>query len=339
MNSPLPVLARLAGNLARRMTGRPQRCAGPRLVICAYHGLVSAPLEIPDWCFLDVASFRKQVEFLRRHFELMSLGEAVMRLAEGELDRPAAVITFDDGFRSVHDLAFPVLRELNAPATVFLVTGLVDTDDTVWFCRINQAVTESHRNVLAWDGTQFDLGSVGAKTAASASIQDRLKRFPQARLIEEVEWIVRELGGDPGRPVGQDSPFRILEREMIATMATSGLVEFGAHTVSHAILRPLTAPERRVEIGASLAAVAQVTGQPCDLFAYPNGRPTDYDNDTIRLLRELEVRAAVTTIEGVNVPSTPALELKRIGIGPDTTLRDFAAALQVPDVASERRPM
>jgi len=338
MNSTLPMLARLAGDLARRVTGRPRRCADHRLVICAYHGLVSTPLEIPDWCFLDVASFRKQVEFLRRHFELISLGEAVTRLAEGELDRSAAVITFDDGFRSVHDLAFPVLRELNAPATVFLVTGLVDTDDTVWFCRINQAVTESDRKALAWDGTQFDLGSVGAKTAASASIQDRLKRFPQVRLIEETNWIVRELGGDPERPIDRDSPFRILEREMIATMATSGLVEFGAHTVSHAILRPLTSPERRVEIGSSLAAVAQATGQPCDLFAYPNGRPTDYDDETIRLLREFKVRAAVTTIEGVNDPSTSALELKRIGIGPEMTLRKFAAALQVPDVANEQRP-
>jgi peptidoglycan/xylan/chitin deacetylase (PgdA/CDA1 family) len=269
----------------------------------------------------------------------MSLGDAVTRLADGELDRSVAVITFDDGFRSVHDLAFPVLREFDAPATVFLVTGLVDTDDTVWFCRINQAVSESDRNVLGWDGTQFDLGSARAKTATSASIQERLKRFPQTRLIDEVEWIVRELGGEPKRPIGQDSPFRILGREMIATMATSGFVEFGAHTVSHAILGPLTAPERRLEIGPSLAAVAQVTGQPCDLFAYPNGRPIDYDDETIRLLREFEVRAAVTTIEGTNDPSTPALELKRIGIGPETTLRDFAAMLQVPDVVNDGRSL
>jgi hypothetical protein len=54
-------------------------------------------------------------------------------------------------------------------------------------------------------------------------------------------------------------------------------------------------------------------------------------------LREFKVRAAVTTIEGVNDPTTPALELKRIGIGPETTLHDFAAAVQAPDVANERR--
>jgi peptidoglycan/xylan/chitin deacetylase (PgdA/CDA1 family) len=39
------------------------------------------------------------------------------------------VVTFDDGFESVHRWAFPVLRELSMPATIFVSTAYLDSHD------------------------------------------------------------------------------------------------------------------------------------------------------------------------------------------------------------------
>jgi peptidoglycan/xylan/chitin deacetylase (PgdA/CDA1 family) len=89
-------------------------------------------------------------------------------------------------------------------------------------------------------------------------------------------------------------------------------------------LRPLAPADRRSEIARSLADVAAATGRPCDLFAYPNGRAEDYDADTVQLLRECGVRAAVTTIDGSNDSATPLLELRRFSVGAPTTVDDFA---------------
>jgi peptidoglycan/xylan/chitin deacetylase (PgdA/CDA1 family) len=312
-------------NWAKRIMGSNE----PQLYICAYHGLVERPLPVPDWCFLPAEEFSRQVEYLRENFELLSLSRAVDRLRAGPLEKPVAVITFDDGFRSVFDLAFPVLKEYGAPAAVFLVSGLVDTDDTIWFCRVHEAVSRSDREDFSWDGATFSLRGTGDKAETSAAIQARLKRFSQKRLLDEVAVIVDALGEAAGASVERNSPFAILDSTEIAEMQRSGLVEFGAHTVSHAILSPLVAAERRAEIADSLACVGRWTGRVCDLFAYPNGRAIDFDADATALLAECGVRAAVTMVEGANDAKTPALELRRIGIGADTTFDEFKDELRM----------
>jgi peptidoglycan/xylan/chitin deacetylase (PgdA/CDA1 family) len=43
------------------------------------------------------------------------------------------VLTFDDGFESVYRFAYPVLKELNIPAVVFLVTAYLDSDEPFRF--------------------------------------------------------------------------------------------------------------------------------------------------------------------------------------------------------------
>jgi peptidoglycan/xylan/chitin deacetylase (PgdA/CDA1 family) len=44
------------------------------------------------------------------------------------IPRNTFVVTFDDGYESVYTNAWPILKELRIPATIFLVTGLLDSD-------------------------------------------------------------------------------------------------------------------------------------------------------------------------------------------------------------------
>ncbi|MCH9670558.1 MAG: polysaccharide deacetylase family protein, partial [Gammaproteobacteria bacterium] len=71
--------------------------------------------------------FTEQLDYLRRN------GYTVARLSdfhaflEGRrrLPRKSVVITIDDGYRSVYDVAFPILREYNVPATVFIYSDFI----------------------------------------------------------------------------------------------------------------------------------------------------------------------------------------------------------------------
>ena len=55
---------------------------------------------------------------------VLSLADAVLGLrGERAVPKRSVVITFDDGYCSVYDLAFPALREHELPATVFLTVG------------------------------------------------------------------------------------------------------------------------------------------------------------------------------------------------------------------------
>lgn len=77
-----------------------------------------------------VGQFRKQMELLRENgFHAISL-EQLVALAEcGKAlpDKPV-LLTFDDGYRSVYELAFPVLKEFDMHAVVFPIGVSVGKD-------------------------------------------------------------------------------------------------------------------------------------------------------------------------------------------------------------------
>ena len=294
-----------------------------QLMIFLYHGVVRSPLKVQDWCFLDETSFRSQVKYVKEHFDVIPLSEAVERLRNGRIHRPTAVITFDDGLQNNYDVAFPILREEGLAATIFLVTGIVNSDDTIWYCRLNRALAETKKTSLEWNGSRFDLSGSIPKAIASLTIQARLKEFPHPQLLGELRKIILALDDDPDHPIEVGSPFRILRHEAIKEMAASGLIEFGGHTCSHTILSLLSSKERYDEIVRSITATRELTGRPCELFAYPNGRAQDYDVEVIEILESCSIRAAVTAIEGLNNGITPVMELRRYGIGSSLSMDEF----------------
>jgi peptidoglycan/xylan/chitin deacetylase (PgdA/CDA1 family)/GT2 family glycosyltransferase len=73
----------------------------------------------------SAAAFERQLRLLKRlRYRFISLPELAAELrALRPLPRRTAVITIDDGYRDVYDVAFPILRRHRVPATVYLVTG------------------------------------------------------------------------------------------------------------------------------------------------------------------------------------------------------------------------
>ena len=298
------------------------------LVILMYHGVVREPLPLLDYCFLSEARFACQMDYLRAHFDVLPLGEAVGRLQAGKIKRPTAAITFDDGFQNVHDVAFPVLRRLGLPATMFLATGFVDHDATIWFCQLLQALAVSQRKQLRWRGTEFDLSRTAGQVAASARLQAGLKELPHDELMRELEAIASELEVAPEALSHPEPHYRVLDGASIRAMVQSGLFEFGAHTANHTILTRVSPERARAEIEESIEATESFAGQPCRLFAYPNGRAQDYNTAALDTLKAAGITAAVTTLDGSNPPETPPLELRRYGVGAGGALERLEMTVQ-----------
>jgi peptidoglycan/xylan/chitin deacetylase (PgdA/CDA1 family) len=288
-----------------------------------YHGIIRSPLEVTDWCFVDETSFSTQIEYLKRHFEVIFLSEAVERMRNGGIKRPAAVITFDDGYQNNFDVAFPILYKEKIPATIFLTTGLINTNDTVWHCQLNLALSQTRRPRIERNGFRFDLSTLDLKAKASAAIQDSLKKLKHSQLMAAVRNIILELDGDPDCPIAIDSPYRMLSKNAIAEMVASELIEFGAHTHQHMILSCLSPEERLNEIRRSVDAIHELTGRPCKCFAYPNGRMQDYDPESINDIKACGIQMAVTTAAGPNNRTTPTMELRRYGVGADLSMAAF----------------
>ena len=156
----------------------------------------------------------------------------------------------------------------------------------------------------------------------------RLKEAPQPTLLDQLDRLCVELGEESDLLLDEESPYATMSTQDIHAMRESGLVHFGAHSESHAILSLLDPESKHREIRKSIDKVGELLGRPCSLFAYPNGRRRDYDEECITALHECGVDAAVTAVEGINDDATPRMELKRIGIGAGTTFAEFQSMLR-----------
>jgi peptidoglycan/xylan/chitin deacetylase (PgdA/CDA1 family) len=290
-----------------------------------YHGLIDAPLPVRDWCFLEVERFQRQMEYLAQHFEIVHLEDAFAADVRGS-ERPLACVTFDDGFASVYELAFPILERLHIPATVYLVTDLIDSNQTVWFARLHQAICETQIPEVRLGRRRFRLTTPSARGRASAELQHALKPLGRIDLAAALQDLFAQLSFDSAQTEAWDA-FKILTTQQIQRMSRDDLVRFGGHTASHQILTRTTPADARHEIERSVAAVAGLVKHASRSFAYPNGGSNDFDASVIEEVQRAGLQYAVSTIEGPNGPQSDPYAIRRYGIGSGEPMARFGGLI------------
>lgn len=102
-----------------------------RAIILMYHKIGTPPKNIRLWgLYVSKFNFHFQMWYLKNFgFNVISLNELI-NIIKNNLKLPpyTVVITFDDGFKDFYQNAYPILKKYNLPATVFLVTDLIDQE-------------------------------------------------------------------------------------------------------------------------------------------------------------------------------------------------------------------
>lgn len=257
---------------------------------------------------LPTAVFAGRMAHIARHYRVLTVEELATRLLERRVPRNALAITFDDGYRDNLTHAAPILHRLGLPATIFLVTGHIDTPRALWVDRLAMAFkAATARRVELADGHALSLATVADRLAGLQTALGHLKRLPDDERTASVERLIAALHPIPERPKRL-----MLSWDEVAALRGLGF-SIGAHTITHPILSRLTPNQVRDEVHGSKAAIEKALGVPVRAFAYPNGRPDDYNEAVTRVVREAGFTCAVTTQRGLNDTDTPVLELRRGG--------------------------
>ena len=287
--------------------------------IVGYHRVVedferSARCSIPAM-LISKAMLRRHLDWIGRHFEVVPLDEILSRRPPGgRLRRPPAAITFDDGFRDVYDLAFPLLKAKGMPAAVFVVTSLVGTPDVPLFERLYLALHRARRGspaprarlarILASLG--LDAGAVGETevppTDPLGLTRTLLGRMPRDDLARVVEALESEVGVDETALRER----RTLDWDMLREMRRSGVV-IGSHTRRHAVLTLESRQRVLEETFGSRRDLEERLGASVVHFAYPNGW---FDDATVAAVRAAGYRFAYTSCRHRD-PAHPHLTLPR----------------------------
>lgn len=285
-----------------------QRAWFPRqgTVILYGHRVAADPegyLEVlrPEW-------FASQMEYLARHYEILSLDALVSCLANGRVPpRRSVVVTLDDGFRDNFTTAFPVLHRLGIPATVFLATGSVTTGELPWSQRLGilfqrTEVRELRHPVAGPEAMVLD--GAKARKRAYGRLKEPMKSLGrQAReaVLREVSLLLRV---EPPRD-------RMLTWEHVHEMQAGGL-HFGAHTYSHPWLAHLPLDEARWEIRQSLEDLRERLSVGSVPFCFPAG---DWSPELLAEVKRLGFSGTFRPKTGrwVNGRGTDPFEMVRKG--------------------------
>lgn len=89
------------------------------VMVLFYHRIAD---QVANGWTMPLATFARQITWLQRHFDLVSLQEAQCRVAADRNDRPAVAITFDDGYAENCERALPMLIEQQIPVTYFVAS-------------------------------------------------------------------------------------------------------------------------------------------------------------------------------------------------------------------------
>ena len=113
--------------------------------------------------------------------DIISLDDVPQRLSQGPLARPFAVLTFDDGYRDNIEYAAPVLRDLGAPWTLYVVDEFANGRGSLWWLDLERAISTSEELSVSFDdGVQKYLTrTVRQKHTAFRAIHRRLKAGPE----------------------------------------------------------------------------------------------------------------------------------------------------------------
>jgi len=98
-------------------------------VITLYHHVAT---DTPPSTSISPADFRGHLEYLQDNdYIVMPLDRMVEDLRAGrEIPDKAVAITFDDGYISIYDTAFPMLQEFGMPFTLFLSTDPINQNQS-----------------------------------------------------------------------------------------------------------------------------------------------------------------------------------------------------------------
>jgi peptidoglycan/xylan/chitin deacetylase (PgdA/CDA1 family) len=266
----------------------------PGVLVLCYHGI----RETDDEHDIPIANLHVTAETFEAQCRLIAetchpIDLATFSDAQSDRrplpDRPV-LVTFDDGYRSVFELARPILRRYRIPAAVFVCSEPVRRQRLFWFDAVTRA-----------------LGS---------DAFDALRAQP-----DEAWRRVAEAHDTPATDAPRLAP---MTEAQVRQLADEGFA-IGVHTASHGRLANATAQVQRLELESCRSALESWTGRPVAALAYPFGAPrSDYTEETVAIAASLGFTAGFTTRNAFARTTEPPLERSRFVVLAAVTAAELA---------------
>lgn len=314
---------------------------GPAIAFLRCRRLVpesSAGEQHPDR-FRNLAMTPSELEAalsdIGKTLRFVHMAEALSALSRGRRMREgAAVLTFDESYAATVELALPVLRKMQIPATFFVTTGHLGGTTTLWDSEV-EAIVRSLAPLplsLSWVDRVLRTDTRGARAASVRRLLRLLASLDEERLERRLEELRARVDG----PIPIDPLDRMLTSAEIERISRDSLVSIGAHGHHHVAFASISGEVRARELEEPREILRRLCGSAfVDVVSYPFGRPPYIDDDALAAARAAGYQAAFSAETGVARPGSHLFRLPRIGMGPGIRAMDAYELQGMSDAVDE----
>jgi peptidoglycan/xylan/chitin deacetylase (PgdA/CDA1 family) len=306
-----------------------------RALILAYHRVTRLDSD-PECLSVEPDRFKEHLDVLRRDFHVLALRDLQRRLDDGAVPKKAVVITFDDGYADNLLCAKPLLEQRDTPATCFVTSGKLDQRSEFWWDELARLLLEPAAvpDLLSVDvdGTRHSWsmrddasarpaarddssGAWNVLKAAEASPRQKaymeLAAILRTRDAKTQDSVMQQLAAWAGTDRAVRETHRPMRPEEVARLHEGGLIDVGAHTVTHPVLSAHSQDAQRREIETAKQQLEGILNRRVSAFAYPFGARGDYSANTVEIVRTAGFACACSNFPGWVRRGTNAHELPR----------------------------
>lgn len=256
-------LFRLAAQLPFAMLGEADDCCLP------YYHMVSdtpVPHVSPLYQFRDVAGFKADIDYFLQGRKALSLKEFLDSIRETGLPpKNSFLLTFDDGFREMHDIVTPILKAKGVPAVFFLTSATVDNHQ---LCHHQEISLLLHARSEAPD--RFPDAEVLRRLQAIGLPGDDV-----VESLKSIPWAQRDVLKDLGPLCGVDFAYYTRQQQpFLTTPQVQSLLhdgmDIGAHSIDHPRYGDIPLKEQLRQTRESMANLTSRFGLTQRAFAFPH---------------------------------------------------------------------
>jgi peptidoglycan/xylan/chitin deacetylase (PgdA/CDA1 family) len=257
--------------------------------VFAYHRVVNEnkaqELRMQKSMWISPETFANDLEWMSKHGEIVDL-DTILDFTHKN-STPLFSITFDDGWIDNYEIAYPILKQYSIPATIFLVTGAIETGNVFWVedflykiaISSNQVYSNNLFAVLRECANKYEIDLTGWR----GDVQSIAETF--AEQVKPMQTELRKgILNDIYKALGLNTePMKneILNWDQIYEMSNNG-IEFGSHTHTHEILKYTTPAKAKKELESSREIISDKLFKPVKYFCYPNAR---YNQDSPKYVK------------------------------------------------------
>jgi peptidoglycan/xylan/chitin deacetylase (PgdA/CDA1 family) len=259
--------------------------------------------------------FEAALSFLTRYYTPVRLQDVLTDCDSRGLPPRAVLVTFDDAYASVAELAAPLCRQFGVPAVFFVNAAFLD----------NQRMAPDNlvcyvANVLGMKVINVAARAVrGTETPELHSLSEVFKCFfPAISLAEREVFLDRllQLAGISESRVAEEAHLYLTGKQLRELASLD--FEIGNHTYSHVHCRSLSQKEFDTEVDRNKAELEAVSGAKVRSFSQPYGSSTDLTHHLAQHLKRSGHKAVFLSESVANPRGADPFHLDRISIQADS---------------------